>query len=368
MSKFRIFILLALILLNLVILNKLIKSSSFPINQAKADEIAKIKKTKDPNKQAKLYEALIARVGPEKAQDQLYSSGLPFDGQTHLLNHTVGNFLYQKYGSSGLIYCKDYFLSSCYHGFVLKVIGDAGLAGLDPVLEACGKKGFSVMTQCAHAIGHGLLTYLGYPNLTKALETCDQIGLRKADFPLWNCYDGVFMENIWGVHDGTPSPYRWVKEDDPTYPCSDQRIEAKYINACWAEQPTIMYQQFKGDIGRVSNQCLKLKNSTNQTTCFDSLARQINPLTAGNIDNLFQLCAKVDKDWQEKCIFSNVRAFFSVGDRNLPFKICEEVIDKNKQACYQTLVDAITANITQPQERKDLCNKIPDSSIKNQCS
>src|SRR5579864_7540808 len=60
-------------------------------------EIAGIKNTRDIIKQVDLYKQLIERVGPIKAQDDLFTSGLPFDGETHLLNHTVGEWLYKKY-------------------------------------------------------------------------------------------------------------------------------------------------------------------------------------------------------------------------------------------------------------------------------
>lgn len=334
----------------------------------KAEEIVQIKQTSGVDTQVKLYKNLIERVGPEIAQEELLHSGLPFDGQTHLLNHTVGDYLYEKYGNEGLIHCKDYFLSSCYHGFVLRAIGDSGLDGLNPVIETCARKGPSLMVQCSHAIGHGLLVWFDYPNLIRALQGCDEIGSKRKDFPLFNCYDGIFMENIWGVHNGKPSPDRWVKNADLLYPCTDPRIGEKYMNACWAEQPTIIYQHSQGNITKVSSECLKLTNSTYQATCFDSLARQINPLTNGNIDRVFQLCSQVVDGWKDKCIFSNVIAFFSVGDRKLPFEICERIHADSRQTCYGTLAGVISVNVSSQEDRRNLCNKIPDPAMRKNCT
>ena len=317
------------------------------------------------DEQTKLYRKLIERLGPEQAQEELLHSGLPFNGQTHLVNHAAGDYLFEKYGSSGLIYCKDYFLSSCYHGFVLRVIGASGLDGLDQVIDICSSKGPALMTQCAHAIGHGLLVWFDYPNLVESLHACDQIGSKKKAFPLFNCYDGIFMENIWGVHEGKPSPKRWINADDIIYPCNDPRIEERYINACWAEQPTIMYQRYDGDVKKVGLECLKLISPQYQTTCFDSLARQIQP-TLRNIDHAFELCSLMPKGWDDKCLLTISTAYFSLGERNIPFEICQRMTGSNKD-CFNNLSGMIAVYATSPSEKKDWCNKITDQTIRQRC-
>lgn len=364
-------ILVLLILLNLYLLSHLVKldnNHSISKIPPQTEEIAQIKKVNNIDQQVKFYKKLIERVGPEQAQEELFHSGLPFDGQTHLLNHTVGDYLFDKYGNEGLTHCKDYFLSSCYHGFVLRAIGANGLDGLDPVLEICSQKGYYVMVQCTHAIGHGLLVWFDYPNLIKALQSCDEIGAKRSDVPLFSCYDGIFMENIWGIHNGKPSPERWIKEGDLIYPCNDVRIDEKYINACWAEQPTIIYQQTQGNIPKVSDECLKLKNPTYQTTCFDSLARQINPIANGDVDKLFHLCSLVAKQWQDSCLFSNVASFYSIGDKKIPFEICSRLSNSTQQTCYEMLAGIISVNTNSAEERKELCNKIPNVAQRSQCS
>lgn len=155
-----------------------------------ADEIQKIKTTADLTERVVHYKALIERVGPERAQEELFRSGLPFDGQTHLLNHTVGDYLFEKNGAGGLALCKDYFLSSCYHGFVLHAMGRENQDNLiDDIMAECAKKGITVTTQCSHAMGHGFLAFAGYKNLIPALKKCEETGLRVPDFPLFNCED-----------------------------------------------------------------------------------------------------------------------------------------------------------------------------------
>jgi len=318
--------------------------------QGTPSEIQRIKQLHSVSEQAPLYEALIKRVGPTQAQEYLLHSGLPFDGQTHLLNHTVGNYLYQTYGAKGLLYCKDYFLSSCYHGFVLNAIGKGGRPEIQRIIEECAKHGSAVLGQCAHALGHGLLAFAGYASLLQALKGCDEAAQQSPSLPLFNCYDGVFMENVWGIHDGKPSPDRWVKPQDPLYPCNDPRIPSKYLPGCWSNQPSLMYQLFNSNIARVGQECLTVKDSYYQQICFDGLARQIHPLINGNADQARQLCSLLPLPWPSECLISIARAAFSVGDRKLPSLICAFSVGEKQDTCYRNLL-----GMASPQEQASLC-------------
>lgn len=366
-------ILTALILIAAAIL---LFSSKFPLRiappkqtQGPPQEITQIKVTQDLKQQVVLYKKLIDRVGPVAAQDDLEVSGLPFTGQTHLLNHTVGEYLYQKEGVSGLKDCREYFLASCYHGFILNAIAVGGIPEVVKVMETCKQEGINtVYPQCAHAVGHGFLAFIGYKNLTKALTMCDSMTQNIADFPSFNCQDGVFMENIWALHDGNgPSPDRWVKDSDPVYPCDDKRIDSKYLLACWSNQPSLMYQQFRGDLKKVADQCAKITPANLEDMCYNGLSRQIHPIAAGSLDKTFQLCSLLGGQWTDYCININDTASFSVGDRSLPFAICEKIDAAGKDQCYQGLVGMINAYAKSPDEHSSWCDKVTDSTWQERC-
>lgn len=365
-----IFLLASLVFLSSTEKNSKKKTEPQGVVEKMAPEIAAIKATGNLDKQVALYKKLIKRVSAENAQEELLQSGLSFDGQTHLLNHTVGDFLYDKYGSSGLLYCKDYFLSSCYHGFVIRAVADRGLDVLKDVMNICWQKGEHVAVQCSHAIGHGFLAWVDYANLTKALTNCDQLGRSSERFPLYNCHDGVFMENIWAVHeDGKTSKDAWLNPNDSIYPCNDSRIDSRYINACWSNQPMRMYQMFKGDLAAVGRECLNLTNLTYQKTCFDGLARQIHPLTKGSAEETFKLCNLVPFPWIDSCIISIARAAFSVGDQKIPFELCFRIQEASKRRCYETLVDIIVPYTRRESlERKRLCRNILDEELQQRCT
>lgn len=331
-------------------------------------EIKEIKSSLNLDQKVKIYKKLIERVGPEQAQEDLLHSGLPFDGQTHLLNHTVGDYLYEKYKLGGLIFCRDYFLSSCYHGFVIRALADGGSNSLTKVMNTCWRKGERVAIQCAHAIGHGFLAYDGYKNFIKSLEDCDNLGTKSKNFPNFNCYDGAFMENVFAVHDdGKPSPDRWLNKDDPLYPCDETKIPQKYIRACWSNQPSWMYQLFQGNLPKVADECSKLAPGENQTTCFDALARQIHPLTNGSVQESFRLCSIMPLPWIDPCLTSISKAFFSVGDRQAPFEICSSIHPESKDNCYHELSTIIALYSKDQKERDQSCSKIRDQDWVDKC-
>lgn len=331
-------------------------------------EMNNILATKDVATQAKAYAALIKRIGPVEAQEALLRSGLPFDGQTHLLNHTVGDYLYKTHGAKGLTYCKDYFLSSCYHGFVLQAIAGGGQKELITIMQECKKAGMAVFPQCAHAIGHGLLAWHGYANLPRALEACDSIRNRLEDFPLFNCHDGVFMENIWAVHEGKPSPERWVRESDPFYPCSEPQIPERYKNACWANQPSLMYQLFGGDIPRIALACYDVQSEEHQRTCFDALARQIHPLIGGDIEEAAAKCALLPDHWSNDCMISIGKAAFSMGDSALPVAICQRLGGVYQDQCYEMITPLVNVFLAEGQGRDSFCESIPHPRWQEYCA
>ena len=310
---------------------------SNPGKNSHYSEIENIKALTNTEAQGVELRKLLERVGPEEAQEQMLRSGFPFTGQTHLLIHVVGDYVYEKYGLEGLPYCRDYFLSACYHGFILNTLGDFGLEGLAGTMANCNNAATGVASQCAHGAGHGFVAWHDY-DLLKALAMCDDLGSKVENFGHFNCYDGVFMENFWGVHDGVPSPKRWVKEGDIGYPCSDPRIPEKYLTGCWANQATLIYQHYKGDLTKTALACEAVTNEEYQDACYNNLFRQIHPITEGKIPKVFSLCAiMTGTDRQNECVLTNMSAYFSVGDRILPGKICAMAQGELKARCFERL-------------------------------
>ncbi len=331
------------------------------------NEILEIKSLHNTAAQSKVLTELLDRVGPVEAQEELLRSGLPFTGETHLLVHTIGNYIYEKYGPAGLSYCRDYFLSACYHAFILNDLADHGLPGMVEVMKDCANAGPGVLPQCAHGSGHGFVAWHDY-DLLKALAMCDELGGKVPNFPYFNCYDGVFMENFWGIHSGTPSPKRWVSDTDIYYPCTDPRIPTKYINACWGNQATSIYQHFKGDLKKTAEACDAVPDPEHRSYCYNNFARQIHPMTQGDASKAFSLCDLATGDARKnECIMTIVSSAWSVGDRVMPFEICNRLTGPMQNECSTRLIGLIAYYYpAQSNERKLYCAKIGKAST-TQC-
>lgn len=347
--------------------NKRATSTSIDKKSKQEIELVKIKESNNIDEQRRLYTKLLDRVGPEKAQEGFQHSGVQFTGQMHLLNHTAGDYIWEKYGVSGITKCKDYFSYSCYHGFILNALGGGNLKNIDLIMAECKKQGVDSYAQCSHAVGHGYLAYVGYANLLKGLDLCDQTQMRVSDFQVSYCHNGVFMENIWGLHEGRPSPERWVSATDMRYPCNDPRIAETYLPECWYNQSIHMMNAFfNGDLVKVAQVCNDVQGEKSKYMCFDGTFRSLNTATENNIEAKFEKCKQMPEGWKETCIAVVISASFQQGDRVLPFRICADT-EFGKKECYIKLIDSISYSIKSDQERDMLCQRIPLEYRETRC-
>lgn len=336
------------------------------VEYSEIKQILALQKTKD---QEPHLLKLLERIGPEKTQEELVRSGLPFTGETHLLVHTIGEHIYKKYGPSGLKMCKDYFLSACFHAFIIEDLSENGVNGLSKSMGSCKDVGQHVLAQCSHASGHGFVVWNGY-DLVKALKMCDELASKPGNTPAFNCYDGVFMENIFSVHEGKLSEKRWVSDTDQYYPCNDPRIPEKYWGGCWTNQASLMYIMHKGDFKRVAEGCDGVENERHQELCYNNFARQIHPVTRGQFDKAITLCKNATGEkWQNYCLHTLMKSSFSVGDRGkLPFEICHSMnTAAEKNSCYDDLYRMIGWYVKDHKTAVALCKNVLDKSYIKKC-
>jgi hypothetical protein len=206
-------------------------------------------------------------------------------------------------------------------------------------------------------------------DLIKGAEMCDELGSKVPDFPYFNCYDGVFMENIWGVHGGRPSEKRWVKEGDLNYPCTDPRIAEKYLVGCWSNQATLIYQYYQGDLRKTAEACDQVTTPLYRDTCYNNLYRQIHPLTQGSTDKVRELCLNATGiDRQNECILTNMVSYWSVGDHELPFVICDKTAGSVQSQCFERLISMINYYYAgSPGELRRYCDKISNTNYRDRC-
>lgn len=331
-------------------------------------EMDELMREKDPRTQAKIVRDMAEKYGPAETLRFMTKSTLPRTGETHLLVHEIGNVAYAHYGNEALRYCDESFLSACYHGVILNALGDHGINGVADTVRQCKDQGIHVFTQCAHAAGHGFLASKNYKVL-EALPFCDKLGEIDPHIPLFNCYDGVFMENIFGVHEGKPSPNRMVKKDDPSYPCN--AVPEKYQGGCWANQATLMYQLFEGNLKKVAEGCDAVADKDHQQICYGNFARQIHPMTQGALIPAIQLCDNATAAWKDECLITLVGAAFSVGDRTtLPYQICAHMAGTNSpitKQCVETLFGLIASYSKSDSDKSAFCGYLIEEKLREEC-
>lgn len=324
-------------------------------------EIQRIREAPTNTQKTVHFRKLITRIGPVAAQEALVASGMPATGETHLLVHEVGEYLYDTFGAAGLVHCREYFLSACYHAFLIETVAEKGLSGMIEALEHCAREGVNTKIQCSHAVGHGLVAWKDYA-LDDALALCDVLAKETPDLVRFNCYDGAFMENIYGVHTGVPSPKRWVKQQDSYFPCNSPILTPVQGIACWSNQPLLLFQRTNGDIAKVAEVCESLKVSDNRTMCFNGLSRQIHPLADGSVDKTVELCGQLPTRWSGYCISAVASAAYTVGDRSMPFALCKQLDGEEKKECSEGLFPLI-ASVSQigTPERVNLCSHMEET-------
>jgi hypothetical protein len=330
-------------------------------------ELEKIKSTNIVSVQSQWYLKLIERVGPEEAQEILWDSDLPRTGNTHLLNHISGDYLFEKFGPGGIVKCQNYFSASCYHGIVIKTVGSGQLDRIGELMESCQQAGFSAPRKCSHALGHGFVAALDYPNLFKALDLCDQV--TNQNIPGYQgsqCLVGAFMENIWGIHEGTPSPNRLIKADDNFYPCNDARMKDHYMKACWFNQAFQMNKVFRGDLVKVASECTMLDVQEHRQACLDGAFRALSSRTNNNVSEKFANCQRMPKPYILTCLTTNAQAAYQQGDNTTPIKICDRIPSSDQNVCYERLYRVVIVE-SSPQERQDFCTVKVPSHRRDQC-
>jgi len=320
--------------------------------------------------QQQLIKALMSRIGAESAQEALLRSGLPFTGESHLIMHTIGISLYDQFGIMGISQCRPYFLGACYHGFLLEAVSERGPEVIPQVWLQCQKTGRATMDQCAHAAGHGLLAWYKH-GVKEALFRCDALAANLDHFTAFNCYDGVFMENVWNLHHHEHAAQHQQTVQAPLEnPCDAPGLEQKYLPACWGNQVTVLYRAFAGDLSRVAGKCDTLTNDASKESCFNGLARQINPLAHGSAQEAFALCAKAASGRRyDNCLITNAEAAFAVGDEvNMPFEICGRIDEAVRGTCYEKLSALIALYAGSNVERaQQLCANIGERQYRESC-
>ncbi len=296
-----------------------------------------------------MSEEYIAAVGPLEAQEVALQHSKQGDTTVngHMFFHLVGGYLFKTYGVEGVTYCKPYFDHGCYNGFMMEI---SSATTTEAALAACNAINYYTLNGCIHGAGHAALM-LSNNDVPKALELCSNFEKPFGTSTLEACSFGVFMANAeptamgamqmdmdmpgMNMADMQTASARWaLKQDDPSFPCDDPRIEQQYRSGCWRMQTVILVNKLPAS--QIIELCNGLSDDEQKKYCLYGFADGYATLPTVSTDDIISLCNLVSDGWKDTCLLNFVqRAYLNGFDSRIPDTICTYMDTGGKTSCAQ---------------------------------
>ena len=220
------------------------------------------------------YQDLVYGSGVQAAFEELkeqYAQNSFVKSNCHQLVHVIGRAAVDLYGDMSGAYSRgDHFCGSGYfHGASEAIVEKIGA---DKILDEADALCADLRSErerslyhynCAHGLGHGFMSILDN-ELFESLEACDAL---KDGWEQDKCYGGVFMQN-WIAEEDPNHPSRYLKKDQPLYPCTD--VETRYKGQCYTKQVQYVLSTQDNDFAKVFSICSAAEVDF-RPTCYRSL-------------------------------------------------------------------------------------------------
>lgn len=313
-----------------------------------------IEQEQDEREKLRLVKELTYAVGPTKAMALFNNYQPQRTGQTHLLTHGIGEVTYALYGEEALPYCANDMLNGCVHGLMLTAISDIGFEGIQRMVEHCKIESLFKYRMCLHASGHAFLAFTNYDDIFSPLKNCDLLNENPND--VLHCYNGVFMENVHGDHEGRIPPlHPWLDTTDLLFPCNT--VEPQYQSACYLNQAGWWYHVFQQNIEKVVAYCMEIPTDY-LPECVNNLGRVISSVVKNDISGIKKYCHLLPNELASDCISVIALSTFAIGDESLPFILCSEIESSEAAAnCYSGLENFFQENNLSGKKYQELCLK-----------
>lgn len=292
------------------------------------------------------YAAIVARAGVPAAFADLrahYPTDPRVETLCHAITHHIGRAAFTKYSgiTEAFAHGDDFCASGYYHGVLQGYTSGAGraslLANLDQVCAGVpGKERHSLeYYNCVHGLGHGIMALTG-DSLFEALRDCDGLtGTVEQDA----CHNGVFMENLIvdGEHGGHFSKY--LKPDDPLYPCT--AVDERYKVSCFEIQTSYALGATRGDFAKVFALCTRVETSF-RATCYQSLGRDAAAVSLNRVPETVAKCGLGrDREQQSNCIRGATLDFlYFYHSDTQALELCAALDRRLRQDCRATVATA----------------------------
>jgi hypothetical protein len=180
--------------------------------------------------------------------------------------------------------------------------------------------------QCLHGLGHGLMLTTGY-DLPLSLRVCGRLS---TSWEQTSCNGGAFMENI-STFFGVKS--RWVRDDDPVYPCDWVRQDQKL--KCYEIVTSRVLRLNGGSWEKASQTCAGVEKGW-VAVCFRSLGRDSAGQAHEDPANIRQLCAVARRSGGEAdCVEGAARAMVgNFGNARRASALCNTAQPELRGQCW----------------------------------
>lgn len=198
-------------------------------------------------------------------------------------------------------------------------------------------------------------------DLLKSLSYCDSL---KTGRDQWDCYTGVFMENIDFAQSkqerqGAADRGAFLSKEGLHYPCSS--LADKYKWACYLYQADAFLFQNGRDLDKAFEECEKAPK-TYVDPCYEGMGIGIATYTLWDPDKSRDLCMLGSDSYRNSCFAGAAGGLIIANDAtDDAVNFCAGVPEGAKSSCFERIGQMVPGLHADTASRREDCEKAKES-------
>ncbi|MBY0539746.1 hypothetical protein K2P56_04975 [Patescibacteria group bacterium] len=278
-------------------------------------------------------EQVRTRGAPEAYEDFKIKNARTEESLQHVYAHIIGEKIFEKEGVSGISVCDASFGFGCYHGFFGRALSEGGVETITELNSVCLEKFGPLGAGCQHGIGHGILEYVGYQDVTSALALCEKT---THVVPLLGCVSGVFMEfntPLVSTGDGLTPSSRLYDLERPYMPCDE--VDIRYKKSCYFELGGWTHAVFPSEYTSAADFCQNAPPPY-AVECSRGFGAILLPSVRYDMQRSLDACDAFSDQNRIACRGGVAWAFYAdPGQRNRTLAACEMKLPSDSAECLK---------------------------------
>lgn len=298
--------------------------------QSASEELSSADYKKIRDQYINLLNSQNPRITLDQLREDIKTNDL-LSRSCHILTHELGRESYKKYQdfAQSLKYQDEVCNSGFLHG-VIEAHFQESADIFKKLNNVCSQYNADTFLgwECYHGIGHGVM-YFTSNDLEASLNLCGQF----KDEIRSVCVNGVFMENF--ATDQKLHPSKYLKKDDPFYPCSLQSNRDKYD--CFTYAPVYFLTLNNHNYSKALKWCREAEEEY-QDYCVQGVGGQMIKENINNPKLVEKMCMSAQEDQIEPCISGMVNLYINhFGSLENARELCIQFEESNKQICEEVI-------------------------------